>query len=112
MFDGSQAPHFNYVGDTILGRQVNLGAGTRCANLKTDHSSIVISVGERRIDTGMTKLGAVLGDRVQTGCNVVTSPGTLVGPDSRVYAAAVLRGVYPAKTLIKVRQVTEAVPLD
>lgn len=112
LLDGSQAPHFNYVGDSILGRGVNLGAGTRLANLKTDRSEVVVRVGAERIATGLTKFGAVLGDGVQTGCNVVTSPGTLVGPGCRVYAGAVLRGVYPARTLIKVRQTTEAVPID
>lgn len=112
MLDGSQAPHFNYVGDSILGRGVNLGAGTRCANLKTDRSEVAVSVGQERIGTGLTKFGAVLGDGVQTGCNVVTSPGTLVGPGCRIYAAAVLRGVYPPNTLVKVRQTTEEVRLD
>lgn len=111
MLDGSQAPHFNYVGDSILGRRTNLGAGTRCANMKSDHTSVVVRAGECAVDTRLTKLGVVLGDDVQTGCNVVTSPGTLVGPGCRVYAGAVLRGVYPPKTLIKVRQVLEAVSL-
>lgn len=111
MMDESHAPHFNYVGDSILGRRTNLGAGTRCANMKSDHTSVVVRAGECAVDTRLTKLGVVLGDDVQTGCNVVTSPGTLVGPGCRVYAGAVLRGVYPPKTLIKVRQVLEAVSL-
>ncbi|NLN26848.1 MAG: hypothetical protein GX161_01410 [Firmicutes bacterium] len=111
MLDGSQAPHFNYVGDSILGRRTNLGAGTRCANMKNDHSTVVVRASGRAVDTGLSKLGAVLGDDVQTGCNVVTSPGTLVGPGCRVYAGAVLRGVYPPRTLVKVRQILEAVSL-
>lgn len=112
LLDNSQAPHFNYVGDSILGSGVNLGAGTRLANLKNDGSEIVVRVNGQSIATGLKKFGAILGDGVYTGCNVVTAPGTLVGPGSRVYPLALLRGVYPARTLIKVRTELEATPLD
>src|SRR5690606_26397504 len=78
MLDGAQAPHFNYVGDSILGRRVNLGAGTRLSNFKNDGSVITVKVGDERVSTGMRKLGAIVGDDVKTGCNSVLSPGTLI----------------------------------
>lgn len=106
MLDGAQAPHFNYVGDSILGRRVNLGAGTRLSNFKNDGSAIVVIAGAQRISTGMRKFGAVVGDDVKTGCNAVLSPGTLIGPGSLVYPGAVLRGVYPGRHIIKLRQET------
>lgn len=104
MLDGAQAPHFNYVGDSILGRGVNLGAGTRLSNFKNDGSVIEVRKGEQKVSTSMRKFGAVVGDEVKTGCNCVTSPGTLIGPGSMVYANAVLRGVYPPRSIIKLRQ--------
>ena len=106
MLDGAQAPHFNYVGDSILGREVNLGTGTRLSNFKNDGSTIQVVVGEEKISTGMRKLGGILGDGVKTGCNCVLSPGTLVGPQSLIYANAVLRGIYPGGHIIKLRQET------
>lgn len=106
MLDGAQAPHFNYVGDSILGRRVNLGAGTRLSNFKNDGSTIVVTAGDERISTGMRKLGAIVGDDVKTGCNSVLSPGTLIGPGALVYPNAVLRGVYPGEHIIKLRQET------
>ena len=106
MLDGAQAPHFNYAGDSIIGQRVNLGAGTRLSNFKNDGSEVVVSCDGQRIPTGMRKFGAILGDDVKTGCNSVLSPGTLVGPRSMVYPNAVLRGVYPADRIIKLRQET------
>ena len=97
----AQAGHFAYVGDSILGNQVNLGAGTKLANVKLDHANVVVKVAERTYDTGLRKLGAILGDRVQTGCNSVTNPGTLLGPECMAYALSLLRGYYPANTLVK-----------
>lgn len=111
MLDGSQAPHFNYVGDSILGAHVNLGAGTKLSNLKNDGAPIEIAYEGRRIATRLRKLGAVLGDGVHTGCNSVTSPGTLIGPGTMVYANTVLRGVYPGGSIVKLRQSIEVVPL-
>lgn len=110
MLDGSHAPHFNYVGDSILGAGVNLGAGTKLSNFKNDGTEIVVRTPSGPINTGMRKFGAVLGDRVRTGCNSVMSPGTLVGPGSAVYPNAVLRGVYPPASVIKLRQRIEIVP--
>ena len=99
MLDGAKAGHFAYIGDSILGRDVNLGAGTKLANLKMLPGSISIRSGRQRFDTGRRKLGAILGDRTETGCNSVTSPGTLMGPRSIVYpTVAVPAGFYPTKS--------------
>jgi acetyltransferase-like isoleucine patch superfamily enzyme len=101
LLDGAKAPHFAYVGDSILGKDVNLGAGTKLANLKVIPGSIIITADKKRYDTGRRKLGAILGDRTETGCNSVTSPGTLMGPSSIVYAGiAVPGGYYPSKTIV------------
>lgn len=100
LLDGAKAAHFAYVGDSILGNDVNLGAGTRLANLRVIPGSIVISHDRKRYKTGRRKLGAVLGDRTETGCNSVTSPGTLMGPSSVVYAGiSVPGGYYPNRTV-------------
>jgi len=99
--DGAHAAHFAYVADSILGNQVNLGAGTRLANLKLDRSNVKVKVKEQTYDTGLRKFGAILGDGVQIGCNAVLNPGTLLGPGCIVYALASVRGYYPANTMIK-----------
>jgi acetyltransferase-like isoleucine patch superfamily enzyme len=102
LLDGAKASHFAYVGDSILGRDVNLGAGTKLANLKMIPGSVAVTVGRKRHDTGRRKLGAILGDRTETGCNSVTSPGTLLGPESVLYAGvAVPAGFYPGRTIIR-----------
>lgn len=103
MFPGAAAPHLAYVGDSILGRRVNLGAGVKTANLKNDRSEVVVVMGPERISTGLVKFGAVIGDRTQLGCNCVTTPGTLIGPDSLVYPNVMLRGVYPRGRIVKGR---------
>jgi bifunctional N-acetylglucosamine-1-phosphate-uridyltransferase/glucosamine-1-phosphate-acetyltransferase GlmU-like protein len=99
MLDGAKAGHFAYIGDSILGKGVNLGAGTKLANLKMVSGTVTVPLGKERCDTGRRKLGAVLGDRTETGCNSVTSPGTLIGAGSTVYpGVAVPAGYYPRKT--------------
>lgn len=101
-FDGAKAGHFAYVGDSILGSAVNLGAGTKLANFKLTAGAIALRAGDERIDTGRRKLGALLGDRCQTGCNSVTGPGTILGPDSFVYPCVSVRaGAYDAGSWIK-----------
>jgi NDP-sugar pyrophosphorylase family protein len=101
MLDGAKAGHFAYIGDSILGRDVNLGAGTKLANLRMISGSIILRSGNDRYDTGRRKLGAILGDQTETGCNSVTSPGTLMGPRSIVYPAVnVPGGCYPARTYV------------
>jgi len=100
LLDGAKAPHFAYVGDSILGKDVNLGAGTKLANLKMIAGSIIVTVDKKRHDTGRRKLGAILGDQTETGCNSVTSPGTLIGPSSVVYAGVTVPGgYYPSRTI-------------
>lgn len=119
---GAHAPHFAYVGDSILGRGVNLGAGTKLSNLGIlsdkdpatgKRPTIRLNVGDREYDTGLTKFGAILGDGVQTGCNAVLNPGCIVGPRTLIYANASLRkGYHPADSIIKLRQTIRAVERD
>lgn len=109
MLDESCAAHFNYVGDSIVGRRVNLAAGVILSNFKSDGSSIFVTEGERRIDTRLRKFGAIVGDDVKIGCNSVLSPGTMIGPGSQVYPGAVLRGMYGPNSIIKLRQQHEIV---
>lgn len=94
MLDGAKAGHFAYIGDSILGQEVNLGAGTKLANLKIVVSSISLKIEGEKYDTGLRKFGAILGDRVETGCNSVTSPGTILGPKSLVYPNTTVKGGY------------------
>jgi UDP-N-acetylglucosamine diphosphorylase / glucose-1-phosphate thymidylyltransferase / UDP-N-acetylgalactosamine diphosphorylase / glucosamine-1-phosphate N-acetyltransferase / galactosamine-1-phosphate N-acetyltransferase len=119
LLEGAQAPHFAYVGDSILGRGVNLGAGTKLSNFPMNadkdpvtgkRPTIVLSHNGERIDTEIVKFGAIMGDGVGTGCNCVTNPGTVVGPRTLVYTLAMLRkGIYPADSIIKLRQTQEIV---
>ena len=103
MLGGSKAGHFAYVGDSLLGR-VNLGAGTKLANLKIVESEVFVHLKGEKHKTGLKKFGAVLGDGVETGCNSVTSPGTLLGKGVIVYPNAYVRGYHPPKTIIKLKQ--------
>jgi NDP-sugar pyrophosphorylase family protein len=108
----AKAPHQNYVGDSILGRDVNLGAGTICSNVKNIGREVTFRAGGELIHTGLRKLGAVLGDGCKTGCNTVLNPGVLMGPGSVTYPNATLRsGLYPAQTLVKVRQSQQTIEL-
>ncbi len=101
----AKAPHQAYVGDSILGREVNLGAGTICSNVKNIGREVSFRVGDEVIRTGLRKLGAILGDECKTGCNTVLNPGVLMAPGCVTYPNATLRsGFYPAGTLVKVRQ--------
>lgn len=102
---GAKAPHFNYVGDSVLGSGTNLGAGVKIANLKNDGSEVV-SAGQ---PTGRRKFGAALGDDVHVGCNAVLAPGTIVGARTAVYAGAMLRGEVAADTIVKHRTVSDVV---
>ncbi len=101
MLDGAKAGHFAYIGDSILGNDVNLGAGTKLANLKMIPGTVSVRSEKEMVDTGRRKIGAILGDRTETGCNSVTSPGTLMGPRSIVYpGVAVPAAHYPRGTVI------------
>ncbi|MBN2407866.1 MAG: glucose-1-phosphate thymidylyltransferase [Elusimicrobia bacterium] len=103
MLGGSKAGHFAYIGDSILGR-VNLGAGTKLANLKIIRSEVRVKVGEKEYETGLRKFGAVLSDGVETGCNSVTAPGTILSKWVVLYPNTTARGFYREKTIIKLRQ--------
>lgn len=107
---GARAPHLNYVGDSVLGARVNLGAGTILANFRHDGANVEIPLATGRIATGQRKLGAVLGDGVKTGCNAVLHPGVIVGRGTSIYPGVQLRsGVYPAGSIVKLRQQLEIV---
>lgn len=107
---GARAPHLNYVGDSILGAGVNLGAGTILANFRHDGADIEIPTDSDRLVTGRRKLGAILGDNVKTGCNAVLHPGVVVGRHTNIYPGVQLRsGVYLAGRIVKLRQELEIV---
>ncbi len=111
LLPGAKAPHLSYVGDSIVGAGVNLGARTILSNFRHDGSEIEIPTDGGRVATGRRKLGAVLGDGVKTGCNCVLSPGVVVGRETRIYAGVMLRsGIYPAESIIKLRQEQIVVP--
>ena len=93
LFDNVQVPHYNYVGDSILGYKSHMGAGSITSNVKSDKSLVTIRYGEERIETGRKKIGAILGDYVEVGCNSVLNPGTIIGRNSNVYPVSCVRGV-------------------
>ena len=100
LFDNVQVPHYNYVGDSILGYKAHMGAGSITSNVKSDKSLVVIH-GEENIPTGIKKVGAMLGDFVEVGCNSVLNPGTVIGRNSNVYPTSCVRGVVPANSIWK-----------
>ncbi|PID76886.1 MAG: hypothetical protein CSB24_04345 [Deltaproteobacteria bacterium] len=101
-FNDAKAGHFNYIGDSIIGTRANLGAGTKLANLRFIGGSIKIRLDDKKVDTGRKKLGAILGEDVQTGCNSVTSPGTLLGKGAMLMpCAAAKSGFHPAKSILR-----------
>ena len=95
LFDGVQVPHFNYVGDSILGYKSHLGAGSVTSNFKSDASLVTIRNGDERITTGLQKIGTLMGDFVEVGCNSVLNPGTVVGRNTTIYPTSCVRGVVP-----------------
>jgi NDP-sugar pyrophosphorylase family protein len=104
IFDEAQVPHFNYVGDSILGYQTHLGAGVILSNVKLDHSEIAVASSEGNIATGLTKFGAIVGDRTEIGCNAVINPGAVIGRDCILYPGVNFRGVLPQGSVAKLRQ--------
>lgn len=111
LFNGCQVPHFNYVGDSILGHKAHLGAGVKISNLKITPGHVAIEWEGKLIDTGLRKFGAMIGDHAQVGCNAVLNPGTILGRSSLVYPNVSWRGVLPAKSAAKNRATTEVVAL-
>ncbi len=101
LFDGVQVPHFNYVGDSVLGYKAHLGAGAITSNVKSDKTGVAIKDGDEWLATGRRKLGAILGDFVEVGCNSVLNPGTLIGRNTNIYPLSSVRGVIPADSIFK-----------
>jgi len=104
LLDGVQAPHYNYVGDSILGNRAHLGAGAICSNLRLDQAEITVRLSNAIAKTGLRKMGAILGDQAEVGCNTVLNPGTLLGPRSLVMPAMAFGGYLPANTIARCRQ--------
>lgn len=101
LFDEAQAPHFNYVGDSVLGRHAHMGAGAIISNLKSDQSDVSIKFGDDSVNTHLRKMGAVIGDYAEIGCNSVLNPGTVIGRSSTVYPLSCVRGVIPENSIYK-----------
>lgn len=101
LFDKVQVPHYNYVGDSILGYRSHMGAGSITSNVKSDKTLVVVKDGTQRMETGLKKFGAMLGDFVEVGCNSVLNPGTVIGRHSNVYPTSCVRGTIPADSIWK-----------
>ena len=101
LFDNVQVPHYNYVGDSILGYKSHMGAGSLTSNVKSDQTPVTVRNGDERIETGLKKFGAALGDYVEVGCNSVLNPGTVVGRHSNIYPTSCVRGVVPENSIWK-----------
>lgn len=104
LLDGVQTPHYNYVGDSILGNKAHLGAGVICSNLRLDQGEVTVRLPAGVVGTGLRKFGAILGDRAEVGCNAVLNPGTLLGPRALVMPAMAFGGVLPPATIARSRQ--------
>ncbi len=104
LLDKVQTPHYNYVGDSVLGNFAHMGAGAVCSNLKSDGKAVVIR-GEEPIETGLRKVGGILADHADIGCGCVVNPGTVVGKNTSVYPLTALRGVYPVDCIVKAQDV-------
>ncbi len=100
-----EAPHFNYIGDAVLGNFAHTGAGVICSNLKSDKKNVVIRNGDEAYETGLRKCSAILGDHADIGCNCVLNPGTVVGRGTSAYPTTMLRGVYPGGCIVKATRV-------
>lgn len=101
LFNNVQVPHYNYVGDSILGYKAHMGAGAITSNVKGDRSLVSLRIGEERLPTGLKKMGALLGDHVEIGCNSVLNPGTIIGRNTQVYPLTMVRGTIPANSILK-----------
>ena len=101
LFDNVQVPHFNYVGDSILGYKSHMGAGSITSNVKSDKTNVVIKGLDGNIETNLKKVGAFIGDNVEVGCNSVLNPGTVVGPNTNIYPLTSVRGEIPANSIVK-----------
>ncbi len=100
LLDGVQVPHYNYVGDSVLGNRAHMGAGSICSNLKSDGRAVVIH-GECEYETGLRKVGGILADGADVGCGCVLNPGTVIGKNTSVYPLTALRGIFPEESIVK-----------
>ena len=112
IFNNVQVPHYNYVGDSVLGYRSHMGAGSITSNVKSDKTLVVVKDGQDKIETGLKKFGAMLGDFVEIGCNSVLNPGSVIGCHSNVYPLSLVSGVVPSHSIFKNRQGFEIVPKD
>ena len=110
IFNDCQVPHFNYVGDSILGHKAHLGAGVILSNFKSLKGNVAVQHDGKKIDTGLRKFGALLGDRADIGCNSVLNPGSIIGRGSVIYPCTNWRGVLPPDSIAKNRSAVEVVP--
>ena len=104
LFNKVQVPHYNYVGDSVLGYKAHMGAGSITSNVKSDQTLVVVKAKEGQVETGRKKVGAMLGDFVEIGCNSVLNPGTVIGPHSNVYPTSCVRGCIPAYHIFKSKE--------
>lgn len=101
LFNKVQVPHYNYVGDSVLGYKAHMGAGSITSNVKSDKTLVIVKKDDLKIETGLKKMGAMLGDNVEVGCNSVLNPGTVIGRNSNIYPTSCVRGVVPANSIFK-----------
>ena len=101
LFNKVQVPHYNYVGDAVLGYKSHMGAGSICSNVKSDKELVVVKDGEEKVETGLKKFGAMLGDNVEVGCGSVLNPGTVIGRNTNIYPLSSVRGCVPADSIYK-----------
>ncbi len=107
LFDNVQVPHYNYVGDSVLGYRAHMGAGAVTSNVKGDRQPVVVHRGSERMETGLKKLGAMLGDYAEIGCGAVLNPGAVIGRGAQVYPLVSVRGTVPANCIHKGGSVVE-----
>jgi NDP-sugar pyrophosphorylase family protein len=109
LFNHANVPHFNYVGDSILGHKAHLGAGVKISNIKLVQGNILVEVNGKPCDTGLRKFGALIGDRCEIGCNAVLNPGSILGPGSVIYANTNWRGALPPNSIVKNKTVQQVI---
>lgn len=104
IFDNVQVPHYNYVGDSVLGYKSHMGAGSITSNVKSDKTLVIVKDGDKHYETGLKKMGAILGDNVEVGCNSVLNPGTVIGRNTNIYPLSSVRGVIPENSIYKSKE--------